>query len=359
MSSNPPPLIRIGGTPREMGLAFGQQRRDSIRHMIGNVRAFLDETYDQIRLGWEDAILQTHKYLPYAQELTPRYVEELRAVAEGADVPFDDVMVLNCLEAITTDALHLLGCTTFVANEDHTADGHVLVGHNEDWLPADESDVVLIHAQPSGEPAYLAMTYGALLPNIGFNSEGICQCCDSVYPTDVRMGVPRIFVSRAVLAARSMSDAIAAALASHRAAGYNHVLAHASGEAYNIEVSARHFSMMYAQGGILAHTNHYLSRRMARLENDSQHLIGSRVRYYRALRLLRRSHRHNAESFQQILRDHMNFPNSICSHEVIDDNPLDRQKTICSMVMDLTEKQMHVAWGAPCQNEYFTYRLDA
>jgi isopenicillin-N N-acyltransferase like protein len=235
----------------------------------------------------------------------------------------------------------------------------VLVGHNEDWLPADGGDVVLIHAQPEGEPAYLAMTYGALLPNIGFNSEGICQCCDSVYPTDVRMGVPRIFVSRAVLAARTMSDAIAAALAPHRAAGYNHVIAHASGEAYNIEVSARHFSMMYAQGGILGHTNHYLSRRMARLENDSQHLIGSRVRYYRAMRLLRRSHRHTAESFQQILRDHMNYPNSICSHEVIDDNPLDRQKTICSMVMDLTERVMHVAWGEPCQNEYFTYKLEA
>jgi isopenicillin-N N-acyltransferase like protein len=359
MTSKPPPLIRIGGTPREMGLSFGQQRQDSIRHMLANVRSFLEETYDQIRLNWDDAILQTRKYLPYAQELTPRFVDELRAIAEGADVDFDDLMILNCLEAITTDALHLFGCTSLVVNEDHTADGHVLVGHNEDWLPADEGDVFLIHAQPEGEPSYLAMTYGALLPNIGFNSAGICQCCDSVYPTDVRMGVPRIFVSRAVLAARTISEAITAALASHRAAGYNHVLAHSSGEAYNVEVSARHFAMMYAQSGMLAHTNHYLSRRMARLENDSQHLIGSRVRYFRGTRLMRRSHRHTVESFQRILRDHVNYPNSICSHEVIDDNPLDRQKTICSLIMDLTEKQMHVAWGTPCENEYFTYPLEA
>jgi isopenicillin-N N-acyltransferase-like protein len=359
MASHPLPLIRIGGTPREMGLELGRQRRETIRHMIANVRAFLEETYGQIRLNWTDAILQAHKYLPFAQELTPRYVEELRAISEGADVSFDDLMVLNCLEAITTDALHLLGCTTFAVNEEHSADGHVLVGHNEDWLPADEPDVFLIHAEPEGEPAYLAMTYGALLPNIGFNDAGICQFCDSVYPTDVRIGVPRVFVSRAVLAARTISDAIAAALAPHRAAGYNHLLVHSSGEAYNVEVSARTFALSYAQSGMLVHTNHYLSRRMARLENDSQHLIGSRVRYFRTQRLLRRSHRHTLESFQTILRDHVNYPNSICSHEVIDENPLDRQKTVCSLIVDINEKQMHSAWGAPCQSEYFTYQLKA
>jgi isopenicillin-N N-acyltransferase like protein len=350
-------LIRIGGTPREMGLELGRQRRDSIRRMIANVRLFLEETYGQIRLTWPEAVLQSSKYLPFAQELTPRYVEELRAVAEGADVPFDDLMVLNCLEAITTDALHLLGCTTLVVTEEHTASRHVLVGHNEDWLPADEPDVFLIHAEPAGEPAFLAMTYGALLPNIGFNSEGICQLCDSVYPTDVRIGTPRIFVSRAVLAARSLSGAITAALAPHRAAGYNHVLVHESGEAYNVEVSARHFAMMYAQGGLLAHTNHYLSRRMARLESDSRHLIGSRVRYNRTLRLLRQANRHSVDSLKEILRDHVNYPNSICSHEIIDDNPLDRQQTICSIVLDLPERQMLVAWGTPCKSEYHAYKL--
>ncbi|MBN1439099.1 MAG: hypothetical protein JW929_06790 [Anaerolineales bacterium] len=357
MASQPLPLVHIGGTPREMGLAFGRARRDSILHMISNVQAFLEQTYDHLRLTWPEAVLQAHKYLPFAQELTPRYVEELRAMAEGADAPFDDLMVLNCLEAITTDALHLLGCTSFAVTEEHTAGGKVLIGHNEDWLPADEPDVTLIRAEPEGEPAFLAMTYGALLPNIGVNSAGICQCCDSVYPGDVRIGVPRIFVSRAVLAASTISQAISAALAPHRAAGYNHVLVHESGEAYNIEVSARSFAVMYAQGGVLAHTNHYLSRRMARLESDSQHLIGSRVRYYRALRLLRRSHRHDLESLQGILRDHVNHPNSICSHEVIDENPLDQQKTVCSLVIDLTEKEIHAAWGTPCRNEYYPYRL--
>jgi isopenicillin-N N-acyltransferase-like protein len=353
------PLIHIGGTPREMGLAFGRARKESVLRMISNLKALLEKTYRRIRLTWPEAVLQAQKYLPFAQELTPRYVEELRAIAEGADVPFNDLMVLNCVEAITDDALHLMGCTTFAVTQERSADGRVLIGHNEDWQPHDEEDVLLIRAEPEGEPAFLAMTYGGLLPNIGFNAAGICQCCDSVYPSDARIGVPRIFVSRAVLGAGSITQAISAALAPQRAAGYNHVLVHESGEAYNIEVSARRFSMRYAQGGILAHTNHYLSRRMARLENDPRQLIGSRVRYFRVMRLLRRSQNHDRHSLQEILRDHVNSPHSICAHEAADEKPLDRQKTICSLIIDLIEKRMYVAWGTPCQNEYYPYGLKA
>ena len=111
-------------------------------------------------------------------------------------------------------------------------------------------------------------------------------------------------------------------------------------------------------GGILVHTNHYLNRRMARLENNSHPLIGSRVRYSpRAARLLRRSRHHTLDTLQGILRDHVNHPNSICSHEAIDENPLDQQKTVCSLIVDLNEKQMHAAWDIPCENDYFSCRL--
>ena len=39
-------------------------------------------------------------------------------------------------------------------------------------------------------------------------------------------------------------------------------------------------------------------------------------------------------------------------------DPLDREKTINSMVIDLTAGVMHLAWGNPCQNSYHTYYLE-
>ena len=354
----PPPLIRVSGNHREMGRQIGEACKAQIQHGIENTCSLLESAYDDLQLTWEGARIQSRKYIPFAQERYPQYVEEMLGIAEGAGVPFDDVAVVNAIEAVTMDALHLTKCTSMAVNDAYTADGHVLVAHNEDWVPEDEQDVYLIHATPVDEPPFLAMTYGGLLPNIGFNADGISQCCDSVYPNDSRIGIPRVVVSRAVLGARTPAEAIRHMLVSHRAAGYNHLLAHESGELYNVEVSARRFAILYGEEGYLAHTNFFLDFNMQAIEDESDELIGTRVRYYRAVRLLQKSKPHSIKSLQAIQRDHINFPNSICNHDELDAYPLDREKTINSLVIDLTARVMHLAWGNPCVNPYHTYHLE-
>jgi isopenicillin-N N-acyltransferase-like protein len=292
----PPVLIRVSGNHREMGRQMGAQAAAQVKHSIEDARNLLASTYDSLQLTWAGAEIQARKYLPFAQERYPKIVEELQGIAEGADVPFDDLAVLNAMEAVTMDALHLTKCTSLGVNEQRTANGHILIGHNEDWVPEDEPDMFIIHATPDDEPTFLAMTYGGLLPNIGFNSAGIAQCCDSVYPSDCRIGIPRVILSRAVLAAKTPAEAIRHMLAPLRAAGYNH--------------------------------------------------------------LLEQTGQHTTQTMQAILRDHVNYPDSICNHATEDDDPLTREKTITSLLMDLTARQMHVAWGNPCENNYHTYQMD-
>ncbi len=357
--NTPPPLIEISGTHREMGCQIGEARRGQIQHSIANAHVLIEQSYSQLELTWAGAQIQARKYLPFAEERYPQYVDEMRGIAEGANVSFDDVMALNAMEAVTMDALHLTRCTSFAVNETRTADGHVLAAHNEDWLPEDEDDVYVIAANPKDEPPFLAMTYGGLLPNVGFNAFGIAQLIDSVYPTDSRIGIPRLVVARALLAARRISGAIGRALISHRAAGYNHLLVHESGEMYSIEVSARRFEILHGTDGYMVHTNHYLAPTMKEIESEPEELISSRVRYFRANRLLRQSSTHSIKSLQAIQKDHVNLPNSICNHAIEWTDPLDREKTINVMVIDLTAREMHIAWGNPCQNVYHTYHLNA
>jgi len=342
-----------------MGKQIGEACAVQVRHSIENARKIFLQTNNDLELDWDGALIQARKYVPFAQERYPRYVDELLGIAEGAKVSFDDLAVVNAMEAVTMDALHLTKCTSLAVNDDLTTDGHVLVAHNEDWLPDDEGDVYVVHATPDDEPPFLAMTYGGLLVNIGFNAAGIAQCCDSVYPTDSRIGVPRVVVSRAVLAARSLADAVRLVLAPQRAAGYNHLLAHESGELYSVEVSARHFAILYGEDGLIAHTNHYLAPEMRAIENDPDELIDTRLRYFRAMRLLKRTPQHNIKSLQAIQRDHQNYPNSICNHCVQDENFLDREKTINALIIDLTACAMHIAWGNPCEAQYHTYYLDS
>ncbi|MCX8062058.1 MAG: C45 family peptidase, partial [Anaerolineales bacterium] len=130
-----------------------------------------------------------------------------------------------------------------------------------------------------------------------------------------------------------------------------------SGELYNVEVSARNFAILYGKSGYVVHTNHYLSTKMQAIEEESEQLIGSQVRYFRALRMIRETKRHTLTSLQVILRDHVNFPYSICCHMTHLENPYDREKTISALVMDLSEKVIYMAWGNPCQNLYYPFTL--
>ena len=163
-------------------------------------------------------------------------------------------------------------------------------------------------------------------------------------------------MSRAVLNAPTLGEAIRSTLVPHRAAGYNHLIVHDSGEMYNVEVSARKFSLLYAEEGLVAHTNHFIDPQMQMIEYEPDELISTRVRYFRALRLLRQTPLHTVESLEAILRDHVNYPDSICNHST-DGEPLDREKTITSLVIDLTNRRMHAAWGNPCGSNYHTYSL--
>ncbi len=352
---NPVPLIEVKGSHLSLGQQIGEAMRPLVQHSIENAKKVISATHDDLHLSWEGAKNQARKYMPFAQERYPHYVDELEGLALGANVNLTELSVVNFLEGVTTDALHLTKCTSLAVSEQNTANQHVLVAHNEDWLPDDEPDVYLVSAKPEDEPAFLAMTYGGLLPNIGFNESGVAQCCDTVYPNDTRIGIPRVIVSRAVLGAKTIGEAIRRTLVPLRAAGYNHLIAHESGEMYNVEVSARSFDILYALDGYLVHTNNYLSLKMEAIEEDPDELINTRVRYFRALHLLRESKKHTAKTLTSILKDHINFPNSICNHAVDDADILRREKTIVSMVMDLSACKMEVAWGNPCVNRYETF----
>src|SRR4030043_366071 len=285
--TEPIPIIKVKGSHKEIGRQIGEAFRDKIQQHVQNTRDLIRIACASLELDWEGARRQGRKYIPFAEERYPEYVDELCGLSEGANVDFDDVGVVNALEAVTSDALHLSKCTSMAVSETNTADGHVLIGPNEDWIPEDEPDVYLIHAEPDDDPPFLAMTYGALLPNIGFNAYGIAQCCDSVYPNDSRIGIPRVVVSRAVLAAKTPTEAIRQMLIPRRAAGYNHLLVHESGEIYSVEVSSRKFGILYGQDGYMVHTNHYLDSTMQMIEYEPDELISTRIRYFRANRLLR------------------------------------------------------------------------
>ncbi len=347
-------LIEIKGSPRARGQQQGEHAQSQILGALEYYRGIIPKA---TRLSWEEALREARKFLPYGEEAFPQFVEEIRGIAEGAGVAFSEIWTLNCYEGLSEVEKRIWGCTSLAIRSDHTTDSHVFLAHNEDWSSVDQGSVYLIRAEPDDGPAYIGMTYGPLLPNIGLNAEGIGVAIDSVYPVDGRVGVPRVLFSRAVLSACTIGQAIRACVPKLRAGGYNFLLADSHGELYNVETSATTHNILYGDLGWLAHTNHYLSPSMQALEEPGRY-ASSHVRLNRARRLLKETlGQVTIGSLQAILRDHVNYPNSICGHQDPQDPPHEREMTIVSLVMDLTEQVMWAAPGPPCGGEYIPYAL--
>lgn len=360
-SSQPLPLIRVAGSHYEIGRGIGAAAARQCHAMVAEHRRMLA---DDLGCEYGIALDIIRPYLDVdCPELTSA-LQEMQGIADGAQLPIEDVWLVNCWEELVWELRHARRdphCTTLAAAPPATANAHTLLGHNEDWRPSDLKNVYLVHARPDDAPALLALGYGPTLVNSGLNAAGIGQGCDSLFMTDQRIGLPRVVVARLVLAARSLEEAILAATHPRRAAGYNHLIAHAQGQLVNVEVSGSDHELLFADEGFLVHANDYQSPRLQALQQDLPRLVGSRLRTQRARCLLRNARGTiTLDVLQAVLADHANAPYSICCHpDAGQGPPVFQSQTIASLVMDLDNLHLRAAWGPPCQATYYDYHLVA
>ena len=350
------PIIDAAGSHYDIGLAIGRAVPDRIAGMIGNYQD-LFANLPGFKSTWAQAIRHARKYLPFIEEAVPQYLDELRGLADGSGAAFDELLLCNCFEELTDDML-FEKCTTVAFAPEHTLEQRVLLGHTEDWLPIDRDWQYVVRVRPVDEPAFISPVYGGLLPNVGFNAAGLAQCINSVYPDDARVGIPRLFIGRHVLAAPRLGVAVARALHPRRAAGYNHVLADDSGELYNVETTATQADLLYAPDGWLTHANNYLSPRLR--DHEADVIVGATLRANRSARLAKQARARGPIGLgdvRAILSDHNNHPYSICAHAE-DVPPRDQTVTISAYVIDLTARTLWYCYGNPCTGEFVPITLE-
>jgi len=340
------PVVEVEGKPFEMGEMAG-------RKCASRAKAYRASMAENIEystgMDWSKAVTRSRLFLPYAEGFYPDFVEEIRGYASGAKMPFEDAFTLCCHELLSP--LGFKGCTDMAFSCDATLDGHVLIGHNEDWSSDQLDTVVLLHAKPKGKPEFVTTSYAGLLPSSGMNSAGISLTGNALSPNDTRIGIPKVFPVRKVLEARRIGEALEYAMPADRASSYNNICSDKNGEIYSLEGSATDFALIYALGGFLVHANHYTVEKMQRFETYPSGISCSIVRYARAMKLAESMvGRATVETIAEAFRDHVNRPDSICRHADPKLHRLDASETIFSVIFDLTASEAHVLKGHPCDN---------
>ena len=89
-------------------------------------------------------------YLPTAQEYAPEIVDEMKGLAAGVKLDFQDIFFLNITYEIS--GRPILGCTAFAVAGGATSNGDAIAGQNFDYLNLWEGTLILLKMKPAIGP---------------------------------------------------------------------------------------------------------------------------------------------------------------------------------------------------------------
>lgn len=263
MTKNTITRVRVKGDAFSIGFALGEANASSnfLKGRLGS------EQFRAMDARWRGSDhLKTMESA--ARAAYPRYVREIEGIAAGAGQDFETIFLLNCQYDLklpeeaspATTGVAGMGCTSLLIPGE--AGGPAVVAHNEDGEPEFLGECFWVEAEPDEGTVWSSFMTPGMLPGgtFGLNSAGLVQTINEITPNDLRPGIPRQIICRAIFDATSLDEAIGILKRDDRAAGYHHNLGEAkTGRLVSVEAPASGCVVREASGP-RAHANHLLAQ---------------------------------------------------------------------------------------------------
>jgi len=247
MMPDPRPLswLDAHGSHHEIGLALGRWgARACQRHLIHSA-------------AWSQVMAyRHHPAIPALHRLLhqhfPWIEHELAGLAEGLGLAFEDIFLWNCrgdLWALAPD-----GCTTVLAPR--------RLSHNEDGDPGFAGACGLAKIRPIDAPAFISFLYPGSLPGHTFavNQAGLAITVNNIRARQAPpSGLPRMALTRALLAMQTPAQAIELLQAHPRMGAFHLGIGQAGGTGtFSVEFSQAAVSVQPVRQARRLHANHAL-----------------------------------------------------------------------------------------------------
>ncbi|KDP25726.1 hypothetical protein JCGZ_23947 [Jatropha curcas] len=327
----------------QMGFLIGQRFSNEIRSRLS-----------------KDLILQ-NQLLPFAQtsqsqplikalidnnrKKFPSFWDELIGTAQGSGVPLLDVILINLrmeilpflpkkedgnskVESSSED------CSDILVVRDNMA----IAAHNEDANVALLGHTYLIKANLSNGESFIGYTYAGELPScaFGFNSHGLAFTLNSVPPSEDEImagGIGRNFVSRDLLEATSIENALSRIHSSQVSVGHSYNLMDTRArKILNVETASKNRVSVHEIGRTpFFHANMYLHLQVKQVQDDN-----SKSRQERANVLPKES----KDDFLSLLGD-----TNDTTYPIYMTGPM--LHTLCTALIDLDDQTLSIIEGNP------------
>jgi hypothetical protein len=262
--------IELRGSPRERGRIHGETLRPLVREHLERWREALVADLGVEPDAYVHEFLRDTNFLPAIERWTPRLLEELRGIAEGAGTDFRYTFV----RALSDEepwyrrerklaAMTAKGCTSLGAD---ARDGRpTVIAQNMDMPGWCDGHQVLLHViDPSSPVEVFAFTVAGKISLCGMNSAGLGMCCNTLSQLDyARDGLPEDFVVRGFLERASLAAGLEFLRTVPHASGQNYTVAGPGSPAINLECSAGAVAEFRPPqcGDRVYHTNHPIANR--------------------------------------------------------------------------------------------------
>ncbi|ADV63129.1 peptidase C45 acyl-coenzyme A:6-aminopenicillanic acid acyl-transferase [Isosphaera pallida ATCC 43644] len=164
-------ILHLEGSPYDMGVQHGALLKDEIREQV---RFLFDVKAKELDAGIGPFKVDPYKVIlgisKTQQQFVPqRFYDELRGVADGSGLPYEDIVVANFLP-------ELFHCSGFALTGSATRDGAMyhgrLLDYGCDWRLQEHA--VLVVAKPEGKIPFVNVTYAGFVGSVtGMNAEKV------------------------------------------------------------------------------------------------------------------------------------------------------------------------------------------
>jgi len=355
------PLIRLSGSPYAQGLQHGEALREAIAE---NMATYFARFERELHLSRFETLRRAVAYAEAIAKQCPGYAAGMRGVAEGSGFSYAEIAALNVryelfyyqygLNAVAD------GCTAFAVMPEASANGHLLIGENWDWVVGARG-AVLHSREPDGLEVLSFSEAGIVGGKIGFNSAGVGLLINGLTSTDddwSRLSTPFHTRCYEILRSRSLAAAARVITEGERSCSGNFIIAQAPSQVLNIETSPRVTRITDCVSGYLTHANHFANpAALGVFEPPVEKTPHSYDRLHRMDELLGQQHLLALGDLQNILRDHQGYPYSICFHINPEEPPEEHYESVVSAIIDLHAGTLYLSDGPPCANPYKRYAI--
>jgi isopenicillin-N N-acyltransferase like protein len=364
----PFPLIELSGPPLERGRQHGRQAAERIHKGTAHYGAQLA----RLSLDAAGVAALVRDYLPVIDRFDPAYIEEMRGIAEGAGVSFEDVALLNARTEILklaerpdrrlAEAEEPDGCTGVVALPEATGDGRLIHAQNWDWKHECAETAVVLRIRRDDGPDILTFTEAGALARSGFNAAGIAITANYLESDRdyTQVGVPLALIRRKVLESEHLALALRAVYVTPKSGSNNMMVSHRDGIAIDFECAPDETFQVLPDAGLLVHANHWVSPvALAKLKDTG--IANTPDSLYRDLRVRQLLQPQigtvTVDAVKQALFDDFASPWSVCRppRRNLADN---LSASVAMIVMAPALGVMEVAPLPALNRRFTTYRLE-